>query len=396
MPALDGMRILDMTQYEAGTSCTQHLAWLGADVVKIERPVAGDPGRTTGSGRDPSPYFLNYNSNKRSLALALDRPEGRDLLLRMAPHYDVFVENYGPGVIEKLQIGYEVMRAINPGIIYGRIKGFGISGPYAGYQCFDQIAQAAGGAFSVDGPAEGPPMLAGATFGDSGTGLHMALAIAAAYVQRLRTGLGQQIELSMQEAITSFMRTQVAFFSDWGNRAAPRMGSRSPFSPDPIPCAPGGPNDYIYMVIVTPPMWEGLCNTIGRPDLLNDPRFVSASARRAHLEEMHTEISAWTRERTKYEAMHALAGAGVPCSAVLDTHDLWTDPHLQARNFIQTVDHPTEGAIPLMRSPILMSESQVAMTAAPQLGQHTDDVLCRDLGLSEGDLASLRAQGAIG
>ena len=207
MPALDGMRILDMTQWEAGTSCTQLLAWLGAEVVKIERPIGGDPGRVARTGNDPSPYFLQYNSNKQSVAIDLNSSAGRQVLLDLVPHYDVFIENYGPGVIEKHDIGYEVMQSIHPSIIYARIKGFGTSGPYAGFKSFDVIAQAAGGTLSVTGDPDGPPLQPGPTLGVSGTGGNMALAITAAFVQRIRTGSGQLIELSMQEAVTLFMRS---------------------------------------------------------------------------------------------------------------------------------------------------------------------------------------------
>ena len=222
MPALDGMRVLDMTQWEAGTSCTQLLAWLGADVVKVERPTVGDPGRVAGTGDDPSPYFLQYNSNKRSIAIDLDAPSGRDLLLELVPHYDVFVENYGPGVIEKHDIGYEVMRERNPGIIFGRIKGFGTSGPYAEYKCFDMVAQAAGWGIFRDGPAGWSADAAGRDGGGFRTGVQMALAITAAYVQQQRTGVGQEIELSMQEAVTHFMRSRggVRYVAGAADRAA--------------------------------------------------------------------------------------------------------------------------------------------------------------------------------
>ena len=199
MAALDGLRVLDMTQYEAGTSCTQALAWLGADVVKVERPDGGDPGR--GAGGDAE-YFVVWNSNKRSVAIDLRSADGRALFMRMVPKYDVFVENYGPGVIERLDIGYEAMRAVKSDIIYARIKGFGVDGPWSDYKCYDMVAQAAAGAFSITGENDGPPMRPGPTMGDAGTGIQMALAIAAAYAQKLRTGKGQLIELSMQEAMT--------------------------------------------------------------------------------------------------------------------------------------------------------------------------------------------------
>ena len=186
MAALDGLRILDMTQYEAGPSCTQALAWLGADVVKIERPGTGDPGR--GVGGVDSDYFLMWNSNKRSVTLALETKEGRDVLMKMLPHYDVFVENYGPGVVEKLRLDYTAMKKVHPSVIYARVKGFGTEGPYADYKSFDMVAQAAAGAFSITGDPEGPPMRPGATVGDTGTGMQLGIAILAAYVHRLKIG----------------------------------------------------------------------------------------------------------------------------------------------------------------------------------------------------------------
>ncbi|HWO94300.1 MAG TPA: CoA transferase [Dehalococcoidia bacterium] len=396
MPALEGMRVLDMTQYEAGTSCTQLLAWLGADVVKLEPPGRGDPGRGVGPhGSDvPSQYFLNYNSNKRSVVIDLAKEEGRDLLLDMAPHYDVFVENYGPGVIERLGLTYDEMRQRNPSIIYGRIKGFGLQGPYADYKCYDWVAQAAAGAFSVTGDRDGPPTMPGPTIADSGAGVQMALAITAAYVQKLRTGEGQFIEVSMQEAVTLFMRT--LGLAEWGKAAAPRDGSRRGPPTDVYPCKPGGPNDYLFIMTVTTRMWDTLCAAIDRTDLLTDPRFENPWARVQHGDDLHAEISKWTRERTKFEAMHELARAGVPCSAVLDTYDVFVDPHLQARAFIRTVPHPTAGDVLLMGSPLRMSGSEVSIQAAPLLGEHTNDVLHTDLGLTDAQIAELRRAGAVG
>lgn len=217
MPALDGLRILDLTQYEAGPSCTQALAWLGAEVVKIERPGIGEPGRYVGTGKDNSPYFLNWNSNKRSVALDLQSEEGRALLFRLIPNYDVFVENYGPGVLEKLGLGPDKVRAVHPPLIYASVKGFGMDGPHASYKSFDMIAQAAAGAFSVTGEPDGPPMRPAPTVGDTGTGMQLGIAILAAYVQRLRTGTGQAIELSMQEAMTYYMRTMLAIGSGFSD-----------------------------------------------------------------------------------------------------------------------------------------------------------------------------------
>ena len=405
MPALDEMRVLDMTQYEAGTSCTQILAWLGADVVKIERPGLGDPARAFSNGPHGPAYFLNYNSNKRSLALDLQSSEGRDLFLRLVPHFDVFMENYGPGVIERLEIDYDVVREHNPQIIYARTKGFGLSGPYAGYKCYDMIAQATGGAFSVTGAADGPPTRPGPTLADTGSGLQMALAITAAYVQRQRSGEGQFIELSMQEAVTLFMRTHVASGSDWGRKAAPRNGNRAAAPTDLYPCAAAtpaapsgesGPNDFVYIMVVTDRMLDTLCAAIDRPDLLLDPRFDTEEERHANADALHAEIATWTAARDKHEVMRILGGAGVPCGYTADTHDLWTDPHLQSRDFIQQVDHAELGPVELMRSPFRLSKSDVPLKAAPLLGEHTDEVLCQELGLPAAELARLREAGVVG
>jgi formyl-CoA transferase len=385
--ALEGMRILDMTQYEAGTSCTQMLAWLGAEVVKVE-PPEGDPGRRAFTrGTDDSQYFLNYNSNKRSIVLDLKSERGRALLLDLVPRFDVFVENYGPGVIESLDIGYDALRARNPAIIYARIKGYGLSGPYAHYKCFDPLAQAAAGAFSITGEPDGPPVKPGPTIADSGTGMQAALAITAAWAQRLRTGRGQLIELSMQEAMTMFMRTTGVL--DWAERPARRKGHRGGAPTGQYPCAPGGPNDYVYMLIATTRMWDQLCVAIGRDDLLTDPRFQTAKLRQQHAAELDAEIAAWTRRHTKFEAMRILCEAGVAASAVYDTIEVFDDPHLQARGFIERVEHPVEGTVTLMKSPIRMSESEVPLRPAPVLGADTGDVLRTELGLRDEDVAEL-------
>ena len=396
MPALDGVRILDMTQYEAGTSCTQALAWLGADVVKIERPGVGDPGRGVYSGQDNSAYFLNWNSNKRSLALNLQDPRGREVLLRLAPHYDVFVENYGPGVMEKLDLGYEVMKAANPAIIYARIKGFGLSGPYSDFKCFDMIAQAAGGSVAVTGEPDGPPLRPGITVGDSGTGVQMALTILAAYIQRLRTGEGQALEISMQEAMTYWLRTAISSGADWGRKAAPRTGSGATATSRLYPCAPGGPNDYVILLLVTPRMWDAFCDAIERPDLRDDPRFATATARREHSDALYEEIAAWTSQREKRDVMRILGEAGAPCGAVLDTQDIYEDPHLNARGFVKTVEHEVLGEVKLLGWPPRMSESEVPLIASPLLGQHTHEVLTEDLGASDDELAELAQAGVIG
>jgi len=399
MPALDGVRVLDMTQYEAGTSCTQALAWLGADVVKVEAPEYGDPGRGVGrsENKDYSAYFCAWNANKRSLALNLRSEGGHGLFMRLVPKYDIFVENYGPGVIERLGIGYDELNAVHPGLIYARIKGFGVSGPYSGFRCMDMVAQAAAGAFSITGEADGPPMMPGPTTGDSGTGVQAAMAILAAYVQRLRTGQGQQIELSMQEAMAYYVRTRAYIGSAWGTKATPRTGNAGGLPPVNIyPCKPFGPNDYIYLMPVNQDHWDGLCAAIDRADLLIDERFENTRKRMANGAALYEEVAAFTRAHTKYEAMEAIASAGVPCSACLDTAELHHDKHLTERGFVQQMELPVHGKVPMLGFAPRMSGSEVPMTRPPRLGEHTDEVLGADLGLGEADLAALRQDGAIG
>ncbi len=399
MAALDGMRILDMTQYEAGTSCTQALAWLGADVVKVEAPEYGDPGRGVGrtGNLDYSAYFCAWNANKRSIALNLRSDAGRALLLQLVPRFDVFVENYGPGVVEKLGVAYEDLRAVHPGIIYARIKGFGTDGPYAGFRSMDMIAQAAAGAFSITGEADGPPMMPGPTTGDAGTGVQMAMAILAAYVQKQRTGAGQQIEVSMQEAMTYYVRTRAFIGSAWGTRAAGRNGNTGGLPPvDLYPCKPFGPNDYVYLMPVTADHWDGLCTAMDRPDLLIDPRFEGMEARVQNEQALHEEIEKWCSTRTKYEAMETIAAAGVPCSATLDTRDLHEDRHLRARGFVHRMELPVHGEVPMLGFAPRLSASQVALRQPPRLGEHTDALLAAELGLSGERLAGLRSAGAIG
>ena len=392
MSALEGLRILDMTQYEAGTSCTQALAWMGADVVKVEPPGTGDPGR----GPDGSAeYFVVWNSNKRSIAIDLRSDEGRDLLLKMLPQYDVFVENYGPGVVEKLNIGYDVMKAIKPDIIYARLKGFGTSGPWSAYKCYDMVAQAAAGAFSITGEAEGPPMRPGPTMGDAGTGVQLALAITAAWAQKLRTGRGQLIELAMQEAMTYYLRTSTSG-TNYGERAASRSGNGQLPTMSLYQSAGGGPNDYVYVMAVTPRMWESLCVAIDRADLLTDPRFETPQSRFENRKELKSVIEEWTRSRDKYEAMRILSEGGVPASAVLDTSDLYQNPHLLERGFIHEVEHAEKGKVTLLGWPARMSESNVEIKAAPILGQHSSEVLTEDLHLSSEDLDRLIDQGIVG
>jgi formyl-CoA transferase len=395
MPALDGMRVLDFTQYEAGPSCCQYLAWLGADVVKVE-PPSGEPGRRTGGSDKVPQYFQNYNGNKRSVVVDVAKDAGRELVRRMVTRFDVFVENQGPRVMEKLGLEPDTLHALHPGLIYARIKGYGLSGPYAEYRSFDMLAQAAAGLFSLTGVPDGPPTRPGGTFADTATGAHTAMAILAAYVQRQRTGEGQVIEVSMHEVMTMFIRTTAVGAWDADGPAAPRIGNALGGAPtDMYACSPFGPNDYVYVMVATPRMWEALCKVIDRPDLLADERFAHAAGRREHEDLLRAEIAAWCRTKTKHEAMALLAGEGIAASAVMDTHDVFQDPHLRARGFVQDVEHPVHGSVLLLDKPFRLQRSDVPLRAAPELGADTDAVLADELDLTPDEITTLRNAGVI-
>lgn len=393
MPALDGMRILDLTQYEAGPSCTQALAWMGADVVKVEAPGIGDPGRVL-AGTDA--YFWNWNLNKRSVVLNLRSKAGRQLLLDLVPKFDVVIENYAPGVTERLDLDYEALKSVHPSVIYASVKGYGSEGPYKDYLAYDMCAQAAAGTFSITGQFDGPPTLPGVTVGDSGTGMQLGMAVLAAYVQKLRTGEGQRIEISMHEAITYYMRTHLANLGDWGNNAVPRNGSQVGAAPSGLyRCAPGGHNDYAFVLTVTDTHVDRLYMAIDRPDLIADERFDDFMKRLERTPELHEEVEKWTRQRTKQEVMRILGEAGVPCSATMDTKELYDDPHLNARGFVKTLEHPERGEVRLLGFAPRMSANDVAMQPPPTLGEHTDAVLADELGLDAERIATLRQDEVI-
>src|SRR5215469_10574673 len=272
---LTGMKVLDLTQFEAGPSCPEALAWMGADVVKVENPGAGDPGRNIGR-TDPNAdalYFLQYNSNKRSAAVNLKDPRGLDLVKRLAKCADVMIENFAPGAIERLGLGYEVIKAVNPAIIYCQVKGFGTGSPFEKNLAFDMIAQASGGLMSITGEEDGKPCKAGATVGDTGTGMVMAISILAAYVRRLRTGQGEHLVVGMQDSVIHYIRNAFAYMDRSGGKAAPRIGV--------YPCKGGGPNDYVYIYAgaASPEHWNRLLKAMGREDLLGDARYGTATAR---------------------------------------------------------------------------------------------------------------------
>ena len=396
--ALSNLKILDLTQFEAGPSAAMMLAFMGADVIKIEPPGKGEPGRSIRSERPglDAYYFLLYNANKRSVTLDLKHDEGKAIFLEMVKQADVVVENLAPGTIERLGLGYEVLQQANPGLIFATIKGFGSYGPYSQYKSFDMIAQAAGGTYSVTGIPGMPPVLPGPTIGDTGTGLHAALGILGAYIQRLQTGQGQRVEVSMQDVVVNFNRTATMSHYLTGE-PAPRRSNASPASvPSRLyPCKPGGANDYVYIHTAHQHMWTALLNTIGRSDVLQDARFQTQAGRNQHAEELYACVEAWTMTHTKHEAMEILGKAGVPIGATLDSLEVLNDPHLKAREMIVTVEHPQRGPFTMPGSPIQMSASARTYAPAPLLGQHTDEVLASWLHYDAAQIEHLHTQGIV-
>ena len=397
--ALAGVRVIDLTQFEAGTSCTESLAWLGADVIKVEPPGKGDQGRQLAPdapGAD-SYYFMLLNANKRSVTLNLKEERGKEILRELIKQGDVFVENFAPGAIERLGFGYEQVRAINPRIIYAQVKGFAQEGPYGKFLSFDMIAQAAGGAFAITGERDGPPVKPGPNAGDTGTGLHLALGITAALYQRQSTGEGQRIEVAMQEAVINYCRVSYAPYLASGTppRRNGALGSNANRAPSGIfPCKGGGENDwcYIHPTRAGNQSWERLLNVIGREDLLDDPRFATAQSRFEHCDEVNAVVSEWTRQRDKREVMELIGAAGVPAGAVFDHDDLANDPFLRERGMFVEIEHPARGPFVTPGWPVKMSRSEVPLTPSPLLGQHNEEVLGELLGYSAEQVATLREQ----
>lgn len=393
--ALADVRILDLTQYEAGTSSTQVLGWLGADVVKIEQPGVGDPGRGLNRrGDGDSTYFITLNNNKRSLTLDLKRAEGRAVFLQLLPRFDVVVENFTLGTMEKFGLGYDVLREVHPGVIYCTVKGFGASGPWAAIKCFDMVAQAAGGAMAITGTSETIPLKPGPTIGDTGTGIHAALGIMAALWQRQRTGTGQRVEVSMQEAVTNFTRVPLVRREVSGD-PAPRYGDAMGAPTGLFPCSPGGANDWVFIVANTGRMWQALATTIGRPDFLADERFSGLGRRADHTGEVRAAIEQWTRLHTKFEVTDLLGAVGVPVGPVLDSGDLFANEHLRGRGMLVDIEHPVRGPMTLFGCPIRLDDSPVEIVCPPLLGEHTEQVLRTELGLNADAIARMRAAGTV-
>lgn len=401
--ALNDIVILDLTQFESGTVCTETLAWLGADVIKIERPNIGEQGRSSSSDHPEmdSFHFILLNANKKSVTLDLKHPEGKLLLHRLIKQADVFIENFRPGTIERLGFDYDTVNNLNPQIIYAQIKGFGTDGPYANFPAFDPVGQATGGAVSITGEADGPPMRPGPNLADSGVGFHCAIGILAALYQRTITGLGQRIEVAMQDVVINFCRSAYGKQLLTGQPAG-RVGNRMPMAevaPASLyPCHPGGPNDYIHIYAsrhIGSLQWQRLLKVIGHEELKSDPRFATPESRFDYRQEIDEMIAAWTSQKTKFAAMEALGNAGVPAGAVLTTAELSADPYLHRRGTFVTVDHPHRGPIVMPGFSIKMSDSAVPVIPAPLLGQQNQEIYMDRLGMSKDELERLQQIGVI-
>ncbi|HZP37149.1 MAG TPA: CoA transferase [Methylomirabilota bacterium] len=395
--ALAGIRVLDLTQYEAGPSATQMLAWLGAEVIKIEPPT-GEPGRTALSDQrgEDAWFFLLLNSGKKGVTLNLKSERGLAMFRELVKTADVLVENMGPGAMDRLGLGWESLQRLNPRLIAASVKGFGSGGPYAEYKSFEWIAQAMAGAMSMTGSPDGPPTKAIGGLADTGAGLHAAIGILAAIIQRQSTGRGQQVEVAQQEAVVNLLRIHLRETYATG-KPAPRQGNRSAVAaPSNIyRCRPGGPNDYVFIHCATVDMWRSLTRIVGRPEMADDPRYHDRRDRVQIVDEIDAMIEAWTEKRSKHEVMEILAGAGVPCGAVLDSAEVLHDPHLRQRGFVTDLDHPRRGPYPMPGNPVRLSDSPTDVTRSPLLGEHNAEVYQRLLGLAPDQIDQLKRDGVI-
>ena len=401
--ALDGIRVIDMTHEQAGPSCTQMLAWLGAEVIKVEM-ADGRGDRSRWLRRDDpdkdSYFFLLLNSNKKSVTLDLRQQKGKEVFKTLITSADIVVENRGPGAMERLGLGYEDLSKINPRLIYGSVKGYGSYGPYSDYKCFEHVAQATSGAMSVTGWEDRPPSVSGPGVGDSGTGMHIVIGLLAALVQRNVTGKGQAVEVAMQEAVLNLTRVR---FTGTLKDGEPEPRLEFPGRGHPMglgglfPCAPGGPNDYVYMIIPAENngMFSAAAEVMDRQDLLEDPRFAGPSDRLSHAMDLFGIIKAWTEGREKREVMEAFAGAGVPCGAVFDTAEVLDQPHLIERGVITELVHPARGKYTAIGSPVRLSDSQVELSRSPLYGEHSDEVFTTLGGMTQEEVDELRRQKVI-
>jgi len=410
--ALEGVRILDMTHVQSGPTCTQLLAWFGADVIKVERPGVGDATRR--QLRDipdvDSLYFTMLNHNKRSVTLNTKNDQGKEIFTRLIEECDVMVENFAPGALDRMGFSWERIQEINPRMIYASVKGFG-PGPYEECKVYENAAQCTGGAASTTGFDDGPPMVTGAQIGDTGTGLNLALGIVTALFHREKSGRGQRVTCAMQDGVLNLCRVKMRDqqrlehgplkeypqypHGEFGD-ATPRAGNASGGGQPGwvVKCAPGGPNDYIY-VIIQPPGWASIMQAIGREDLIEDPEWATPTARLPKLDQCFALIEEWTQTKTKFEVMETLNPLNVPCGPILSMKELAEEPSLRETGTVVEVDHPTRGTYLTVGNPIKLSDSPTEVVRSPLLGEHTDEVLKSVVGWSNEQIAAARDSGAI-
>jgi formyl-CoA transferase len=414
MKALEGIRILDMTHVQSGPSCTQLLAWFGADVIKVERPSVGDSTRS--QLRDipevDSLYFTMLNHNKRSVTLDTKHERGKAIFARLIERCDVLAENFAPGALDRMGFSWERIQEINPRIIYASVKGFG-PGPYEGLKVYENVAQCTGGSASTTGFPEGPPMVAGAQIGDSGTGLNLALGIVTALFQREKTGRGQRVVCAMQDTVLNLCRVKLRdqqrlahgplteypqYATGTFGEATPRAGNASGGGhPGWIVKCKGwetDPDAYIY-VIAQVGVFDGLARVIGHEDWLEDPDWDTPGARLPKIDQMFDEIEKWTQTKTKFEVMETLNPLHVPCGPVLSMKELAEESSLRESGIVVEVDHPTRGPHLTIGNPIKLSDSPADIRRSPLLGEHTDEILHEVLGMTPDEIAAAKADGAV-
>ncbi len=400
--ALEGIKVLDFTQFEAGPSCTQALAWMGAEVVKVEEPKRGEPGRWGFSNRPDADahYFIFYNTNKKSITCNLKSPEGKALIEKLVKEVDVVIENMAPGTFARLGFDYERLSELNPRVIFAQVKGFSPEGPHADYLAFDMIAQAAGGTFAINGMPDQPPIRPGATMGDTGTGMMAAMGILGALFQRVTTGKGQHVQVAMRDAMVNYSRTSMSRQAQREDGSLLPRGGNDVVGTAPgglFPCKPGGLDDWAYIFASrgNEEHWRRLVKAIGREDLLDDPRLQDGGSRFEHKEVVDEAISAWTSQHTKREVMEIIASAKVPCGAVLNMKEQLEDKDLRKRGIITKIDHPVRGEMVVPGTPIMMSDSKVPVSTAPIHGGNNEEVYGNWLGLSAEEVKKMREENVI-
>jgi formyl-CoA transferase len=414
MKALEGVRILDFTHVQSGPTCTQLLAWFGADVIKVERPGVGDitRGQLQDIPKVDSLYFTMLNHNKRSITLDTKNKTGKEVLERLIKTCDVLVENFGPGVLDRMGFPWETIHKLNPRMIVASIKGFG-PGPYEDCKVYENVAQCTGGAASTTGFRDGLPLVTGAQIGDSGTGLHLALGIVTALFQRTHSGKGQRVTCAMQDGVLNLCRVKLRDqqrlahgplneYSQFGEGipfgdAVPRAGNDSGGGqPGRILKCKGwetDPDAYIYF-ITQAPVWEKICDVIGEPGWKTNPDFATPKARLPRLNQIFGRIEDWTSTKTKFEAMDILNEFDIPCGPILSMKELAEDTSLRATGTIVEVDHPARGKYLSVGNPIKLSDSPADVRRSPLLGEHTDEVLGAVLGYTADEVAAIKASGA--